>query len=202
MKNNKISLFISIAALVGVVLLFIKVFTGSDKKTPDVEQKDSKIVYVNLDSVLISYDLYNALSLQLQQKQTDLENQLNSKMLSLQNRANQLQNQYAQHLITTENYQTQAEKLSNEQLQLQQWQQDKSLELNEDQLALTQRVYDSIVSVVKYINADSKYDIIISNTTGGTLLYGNPNWDITTQVVKILNERVKNTPLTDTTAVN
>lgn len=193
MKNNKLPLIISVVALVGVIILFVRVFTES-KTQKQVENTpvDTKMVFVNVDSVLISYDLYNALSLTLQKKQQDLQNQLQSKMLSLQNRANQLQNQYSQHLITSQNYQDQAEKLTNEQNQLQTWQQQKAGELQEDQMNLTQRVYDSIVSVVKIINADHKYDIIISNSTGGTLLYGNPKWDITKQVVKLLNENSKN----------
>lgn len=203
MKNNKISLIISVLALVGVIVLLIGQFSNKVDKntTPDVEVKESKIVFVNVDSVLISYDLYNSLSLQLMQKQQQLESELQTKMLSLQNRMTQLQNKFNQALITTASYQQQAEALTNEQYTIQAWQEQKALELQEDQMGLTTRVYDSISSVINYINADKKYDLIISSSFGGTLFYGNPDWDITDQVIDILNQRANNTPAVDTNAV-
>lgn len=208
MKNNKISLIISIVALIGVILLLVdKVSNKStNKKHSETENlelaENTRIVYVNLDSVFNGYDLYNVLSLQLIQKQQDLEKELQSKMLSLQNRAYQLQQQYSQHLITTQNYQEKAQKMSDEQMQLQAWQEQKSYELNEDQMLLTERVYDSVVSVVNEINIDKKYDIIISNTAGGALLYGNPEWNITNQVIKMLNSKLDDSFMTDTTVAN
>jgi len=204
MKNNKISLIISVVALIGVIILLIGQFSNNDTEntTPDVEAKETMIVYVNVDSVLMNYDLYNSLSLQLMQKQQQLESELQTKMLSLQNRMTQLQNKYSQALITSASYQQQAEALSNEQYTIQAWQEQKGLELQEDQYALTERVYDSITSVINYINADKKYDLIISNSTGGTLLYGNADWSITSQVVDLLNQRANATPVADTSAVN
>jgi outer membrane protein len=176
-------------------MLFVAKFSGADKSadsqqvTDDVQK--SKIAYVNVDSVLAYYDLYNALSLQLAQKQQDLQNQLQSKMLSLQNRAYQLQQQYSQHLITTQKYQEKAEKLQNEQMQLQQWQDQKALELNDEQMNMMNRIYDSLKAVVDVINADKKYDLIITNSTDGSgvLLYGNPDWNITNEVIELLNQR-------------
>lgn len=190
MNNNRIPLIISIVALIGVILVFVKVFTSNKTiQETNVTQNSSNIAFVNVDSVLIKYDLYNKLSIDLTTKQQQLEKELQSKMMSLQNRANQLQSQYSQHLITTQTYQEQAEKLTREQEQLQRWQQEKSFELNEDQMNLTKRVYDSIVSVIKVINKDKKYDLIISNSTGGTLFYGNPQMDITNEVTKLLNDK-------------
>jgi len=204
MKSNKISLIISIVALIGVLVLLIAQFTG--KETPqvaNVEAKDSKIVYIDMDSLSAGYDLYNALSLQLTQKQNDLQQELQSKMMSLQNRANQLQNQYAQHLITSQKYQEMGEKLTNEQMQIQQWQDQKSLELNEDQLSMSDRINDSIKSAIDYINADKKYDLILSKSAfTGVVLYANPEWNITDQVVKILNERAKGVFAADSVSAN
>jgi len=205
MKNNKISLIISIAALAGVILLFVAYLSkgNNNEKTQSSSTKNMKtpkIAFVNVDSALASYDLYNALSLQLMQKQQELQNQLQSKMLSLQNRMSKLQNEYSQHLITSQKYQQKAQSLSNEQIQLQQWQEEKSLELNEDQVALNERAYDSIKNVIKAINNKDEYDLVISNAVGGTLLYGNPNWNITNKVVKLLNQRVENSSILDTNA--
>ncbi|MBN2890612.1 MAG: OmpH family outer membrane protein [Bacteroidales bacterium] len=207
MKTNKISLIISIVALVGVLLLFVDKLSNKTGSTNNDENSTEivnnlGIVYVNLDTVLNNYDLYNALSLGLMQKQQDLEKELQSKMLSLQNRAYQLQSQYSQHLITTQNYQDKAQNLSDEQMQLQQWQEEKSYELQEDQMMLTQRVYDSIVNVVNEVNINKQYNLVISNSIGGTLLYGNPDWNITDTIVTILNSKVDANFLNDPTITN
>jgi len=206
MKNNKISFILSLISLVGVILLFISAISNkktneTDKKTP-ATVKTNNIAFVNIDSALNNYDLYNVLSLQLTQKQNDLQKQLQSKMLSLQNRANQLQQQFSQHLITTQNYQDKAQKLTDEQNQLQQWQDQKSYELQEDQMNMTQRVYDSIISVVNEVNANQKYDLIISNSAGGILLYGTPNWDITDTIITLLNEKIPSSFYSDSTITN
>jgi len=202
MKTNKLPLIISIVALVGVILLLINNIakkTPSDKNETTQTTGDISIAVYYLDTVVSKYDLYNQLSLELAQKQQDLEKELQSKMMSLQNRAYQLQTQYSQHLITSQKYQEQADKMTNEQMQLQQWQETKSYELNEDQMQLTERVYDSIMSVINTINADKKYNLIFGTPYGATISYADPNWDISPLVIKMLNERYRNFSTADTT---
>jgi Skp family chaperone for outer membrane proteins len=201
MKTNKLPLIISIIALVGVILLLIDKVA---KKTPSSKNDETtqttgelNIAVYYLDTVVSKYDLYNQLSLELAQKQQDLEKELQSKMMSLQNRAYQLQTQYSQHLITSQKYQEQADKLTNEQMQLQQWQETKSYELNENQMQLTERVYDSIMSVVNTINVDKKYNLIFGTPYGATISYADPSWDISPLVIKMLNEKYSN--FSDTT---
>ena len=205
MKNNKISLIISIVALVGVILLLVDKFshTSSDSDSDHSSTEsagDISVAYVNLDSVLNSYDLYNLLSLNFAQKQQDLEKELQSKMLSLQNRAYQLQQQFSQHLITTQTYQEKGQKLSDDQMLLQQWQEEKMYELQEDQMLANQRVMDSVISIINEMNADEKYDLIINtNSMNTTLLYGNPGWNISNEVIEELNAKLGNEFFTDTT---
>lgn len=205
MKNNKISLIISIVALVGVLLLFVDKMSDKDNDSnnnlPSQTSGDISIAYVNLDSVLNDYDLYNVLSLQLTQKQQDLQNELQTKSLSLQNRANQLQQQYSQHLITTQTYQEKGQKMSDEQIQLQQWQETKAYELQEDQMLMTQRVLDSVNNIIAEFNANGKYDFIINtNFNNMALLYGNPNFNISDTIITLLNKKI-NTSALDSTLI-
>ena len=205
MKNNKISLIISIVALVGVLLLFVDKMSDKDNDSNNTHTPqatgDIKIAYVNLDSVLNDYDLYNVLSLQLTQKQQDLQNELQTKSLSLQNRANQLQQQYSQHLITTQTYQEKGQKMSDEQIQLQQWQETKAYELQEDQMLMTQRVLDSVNNIIAEFNANGKYDFIINtNFNNMALLYGNPNFNISDTIITLLNKKI-NTSALDSTLI-
>ena len=203
MKNNKITLIISIVALVGVILLFVDKLShktpDSDKNTSTHTSGDISIAYVNLDSVLNNFDLYNVLSLNLMEKQQDLESELQSKMLSLQNRAYQLQQQYSQHLITTQGYQEKGQKLSDDQMLIQQWQEEKMYELQEDQMLMEQRIMDSVKSAVTEVNANKQYDLILNNSAGITLFYGNPDWNISDTVISILNNKIDINSLSDST---
>ncbi len=196
MKLDKISLGIGIVAIVIALLALVnqknitKEIAGEEAATKNL--KTVKIAYVNIDTVLNNYDLYNILMLQFAQKQQEYEKQLNSKMLSLQRRSYELQQKYAQHLITTATYQKEGQKLLDEQQKLAEWQQKKALELQEDQTNITLRVYDSVLVAVKEFNKNANYDLIFSNNitaTGRSLLYANPAYDITDTIISILNER-------------
>lgn len=195
MKNNKLSLIISLVALTGVIILLIAVLNKNNKTvkgTNNIENADSSnlaIAFVNLDTIQAKYDLFNVLSLQLTKKQQELDKKLKSKMLSLQNRANQLQSQYSQHLITSMTYQQKMQKLQDEQNQIQTWQQQKTYELQEDQMNMQKRIRDSLVSAINIYNKDEKYQIVLSDATEGTLLYVDKGIDISDDIVKILNQR-------------
>ena len=193
MKINKLSLIISIVALVGVIVLLIAKLNGNTSTTTEnVETTDNQVLniaFVNLDTIAAKYDLYNVLSLQLTKKQQELDKQLQSKMLSLQNRANQLQSQFSQHLITSMTYQEKMQKLQDEQNQIQQWQQQKTFELQEDQMNMQKRIRDSLVSAINIYNKNGKYNIVLSDATEGTVLYVDKVIDISNDIAVILNER-------------
>ncbi len=208
MKNNGLSLFLSIVALVLSLIVFIVHINHHKeaKKSEAVSKpKPLKIAYVNIDTLLNNYDLYNILMLQLSKKQDEYQKKLNSKLLSIQRRSYQLQQKYSQHLITTATYQSEAQKLLNEQDKLNQWQQQKALELQNDQAAISARVYDSILVAVNEFNADKRYDLIFSNNytaTGRTLLYGDKGLDITDTIVEILNTKHNISQSDSTSAVS
>ena len=74
MKN--ISLILNIVLIIAVTLLYIDKFTGNSGNE-DVNTETSggggDVVYINLDSLMNSYDLYNELKTELMQEQQKLE---------------------------------------------------------------------------------------------------------------------------------
>ena len=198
MKMNKISLILNIVLIIAVLLLYIDRFVNNNNKSSENTQTKSnnvsteypEIVFVNIDTLLNNYDLYNKLMVDLMAKQQNFEKQLNSKILSYQQRSMNLQQQYEKHLITSATYQTKGEKLMMEQQQIAQWKDQKSMELMEDEQNLTKRVYDSILVEINTYNSDSKHKFIINNSFGGALLYGNKTLNITDTVVGLLNSKV------------
>lgn len=150
---------------------------------------NNDIAYVNMDSLVDKYDLYNDLSTQLMTKQNQLEQELQTKQKSLERKAMDLENQYKKNLITPTRAQEVQQNLQLEQQRMLQWRDEKMMELSDDQAKITRMVYDSIQSYVKEYNATKQYRFIISNNMGGVLLYGDKSADITNEILTALNNR-------------
>ncbi len=188
--NNKSSFILSLVAIVLVILLAIVQFTGKKQSTPKTTTNAGEavsIAYINLDTLLNNYDLYNSLMIDFMKKQQNYEKQLQSKMMSLQQRSMSLQQQYNQGLITSLTYQQKAQKLQQEQQTIQQWYQQKSQELQQDQQMITMRVMDSLNNAVNEFNKDQRYDFIL---TKDALFYGNPDANITDTLITLMNSKL------------
>ena len=99
-----------------------------------------EIAYVNMDSLVDNYDMYNDLSKQLMEKQNQLEQELQTKQKSLERKAMDLENQYKKNLITPTRAQEVQQNLQLEQQRMLQWRDEKMMELNDDQAKITRMV--------------------------------------------------------------
>jgi outer membrane protein len=57
------------------------------------------------------------------------------------------------------------------------------------QQKMSEQLRDTINAFMKEYNKDSKYEMIISNTSSDNILYASKGYDITEEVTKMLNER-------------
>ncbi len=187
--NNKSSLIVSIIAVVLAIVALVLTFSKKPKQqtTTPVSSSSVSVAFINLDTLLNNYDLYNALMLKFMQKQQNYERQLQSKMLSLQQRSASLQDKYNKGLITSMTFQQKMQQLQQEQQTIQQWYQEKSQELTNDQAMISNRVMDSIHNTINAFNKDGKYQLILTNSA---LLYGDPGLNITDTIVSLLNSKV------------
>ena len=64
-----------------------------------------------------------------------------------------------------------------------------SQELMEVQQRISEELRDTINAFLKEYNMDKKYEMIISNTANDNILLANEGYDITDEVITILNER-------------
>ncbi len=194
MNNNKTSLIISVLAIIIAIAGIIFAVSGSKKKAQQTTQSTTSsnlsIAYVDIDTLLNHYDLYNTLMINYYNKQNKYEKQLQSKLNSVQQQALTLQNQYNKGLITSLTYQQKMQKLQVEQQNIQQWYQQKSQELAQDQQIIMMRVTDSIMNTINRFNKDKKYHLILNKSA---LLYGDPGMNITDTLIEIMNAQVNTT---------
>lgn len=151
---------------------------------------NSKIAYINIDSLDLKYEYINDKSKEIKNKQATLEGQLSSMYAKFQQDVADLQ-QAAQAGLRSE------AELKKEEAVLQQRQyeianKEKQLQVLSEEVGATQ--FAMLQNVSKFIEKfnNGKYDFILAYTSNiSSVLYAKPDLEITTEVVNGLNEEYR-----------
>ena len=74
------------------------------------------------------------------------------------------------------------------QQKLQQLQQDMTNQMMNEQADLNKKLFDKITSCLREFNKEMGYDIILSTTLGGNVLFAKDGFDITLKLLEELNK--------------
>lgn len=204
--NNKTPLIINGILAFAIVILFYLQLSGpaEGQSAQDSTSVDSvldtvkkhvpgsaiSIAYVNSDTLTKYYEYSKKLSEELMAKQANAESKLKT--------------MYSQYQAKAQKYQKEApimgqEELERKQVELMQMEQDIAAEEQKLQNSLADVSYqaqmDYVLATERYTQAIGKrlgYDYIIGYRTGDLVMYANPEFDITQQVIKLLNEEYNN----------
>ncbi len=147
------------------------------------------IVYVQLDSLIANYDMYNDLMTAYQSKVQGIQDDLAKRGRKLESDANAFQNQVQKGLLTRSAAEEQQNKLMQRQQNLQNEMAKKEAEIQEELAVLNNQVYYAVKEFIESYNEAHQYSLIL--TTSGvtnTILNVNPGLDITADVLNGLNE--------------
>jgi outer membrane protein len=126
----------------------------------------------------------------LLQHQKQLEQEFGKKQTAFENEAAAFQRKVqANSFLSLESAQQQEAELYQKQQQLMNLKDDLSAKLMEQEQAMTKQIHDSIVNCVNIFNKSNKYKLILSNTFGGTIIYGDSTLNLTDTIQSILNSR-------------
>jgi outer membrane protein len=201
-KENSNRIISGILA-VAVIVLFILHF--SDNQAKVVENKpvqqgilagnpgEVKIAYVFVDSVLANYEFYKVLTDKLMAKKSTLEKELAGKGDSFQKEVSDFQYKVEKKLITSWDAEARQKQLTEQQQVLVNLQNDMQNKLAQDEQSVTIQLHDSVLTAVNELNARLGYNLVLSNTFGGGLLYADDYMNITKQVLNRLNESYRKT---------
>jgi len=198
MKN--ISLYLNIVLIVAVTLLYVDRFSGSDdsssenKKESITKKNNSEVVYINIDSLMNSYDLYNERKTELMKEQGKLENSLNSKSKSLERKAMEFQQKVEKRLVTNNQAQQMQQQLMQEQQNLLKLKEQMQMQLMQKEQEMNKEIYKNLTEYLEKYNKGNKHKIILSNTYGGNVLLAEENLNITEVILVGLNEEYQNNP--------
>jgi outer membrane protein len=149
------------------------------------------IAVINVDSLLQSYDLNLEESERLMRKGEDMRLDLNQRANSLQNEMIDFQKKLEnQAFLSRERAEAEQRRLVKKEQDLNVLAQEKEQELMFDQQQLSIRLLDSVNSVIRTLNADGKYHLVISTSAlNNNVLFAAPEYDITQEAIEMLNER-------------
>jgi outer membrane protein len=128
----------------------------------------------------------------MMQKQTTMSSDLETRYKSLQRKAMELQNKVEQRLMTPTTAQNEQQKLMQQEQEIMSDKQNLEMQLAEENQKLTIQILDSVKNYLSVINKERAYSLILSsNVIGGTVLAAGMDKDITSEVIKGLNERFR-----------
>lgn len=165
-----------------------------EQKAPQIAAGDRlPIAVVNIDTVLNKYQKAVDENENLMKKQEDARLDLSQRARALNNDMVDFQNKMENNaFLNRQRAENEYARLQKRQQELEALEQQKTQELVEEQQKVSQEVRDSINSVIRDINSDGRYHMVISTSSlNDNVLYAAPEYDITEDVVKMLNERYK-----------
>lgn len=146
------------------------------------------IVYIQLDSIVAKYDMFNDLKSELEEKVQKIQNDLQAKARAFDKDVKDFQNKINKGLMTQSEAEERNRVLGNRQADLQNLSAQKEAEIQEENAVMMNKVMDAVETFVKKFNEEKKYSLILTG-----VFLGDPNLDITNDIIEGLNEEyVKN----------
>ena len=194
MKNT--SLILSIVALVAVVvfgaLSLTKGEKGADvqKDGEAVEAAASKgdIVYIDLDRILMEYDMANDLRSVVETKIQNIQAEVNRRGKKLENDVIEFQNKIDKGLLTRTNAELQSQKLQQQELEFNNYAAQQQQDIEEEQIVMMNQLGDAIHTFLTKYNEEKQYAMILTNSGGAPVITADEALNITDDVLAGLNE--------------
>jgi outer membrane protein len=190
MKN--LSLILNIVLLVAVGVLYYLHFAGSAETTFSESSgvpSDVKIAYITSDSVLKHYEYLDVNRKVLEGKSQKLEQELRNRAQGLQNEISNYQRSV--NNLTLSQAKAMEEDLGKKQQNLQLYQQSLEQQLAGEEAKLNKELYDRITSFLKKYGSEKGLHVVFKYDVTSDVLYGGEALDITSDVIKGLNEDYK-----------
>ena len=194
MKNT--SLILSIISLVAVVVFGILMLTnGKTEAAAPAEGEATEaaackgaIVYVDLDRILMEYDMANDLRSVVETKVQNIQAEVNRRGQKLEKEVTSYQEKIQKGLMTRSVAEAQGQKLQQQEIDFNNYAAQKQQEINEEQVVMMNQLGDAIQTYFNKFNEEKQYAMILTNSGGAPVITADPALDITDAVLAGLNE--------------
>jgi len=194
MKN--LSLSLNIVLFIGLGVLYFLHFSSkvptannyNSKNDTITNSNNIKIAYVNIDSIIANYNLAKELNSSLMKKQSNMSSKLEKDAKEFEKDAQIFQDKLQKGIFLTQERAAEAQqKLAMRQQELQKLEYEYSNQLAKEQQLMNKQLFDSINNYITKYNTPEKYQVIFGHSTGGSLLYGANQLNITNDIIEGLN---------------
>ena len=193
MKNT--SLILSIISLIAVVVFGVLTLTkGGKQAEPATEEAATEaaqkgdIVYVDLDRILMEYDMANDLRSVVETKIQNIQAEVNRRGQKLEKEVTAYQEKIQKGLMTRSVAEVQGQKLQEQEIEFNNYAAQKQQEINEEQVVMMNQLGDAIQTYINKFNEEKQYAMILTNSGGAPVIAADANLDITDAVLAGLNE--------------
>ena len=193
MKNT--SLILSVVSLVAVVVFGVLSLTGKGSADTAAEEGEAAevaakgdIVYIDLDRILMDYDMANDLRSVVETKVQNIQAEVTRRGKKLENDVKSFQEKLDKGLMTRSVAEAQGQKLQQQELEFNNYAAQKQQEINEEQVVMMNQLGDAIQTYLNKFNEEKQYAMIITNSGGAPVIAADPALDITEAVLAGLNE--------------
>lgn len=198
-KMKRLSVILNIILFILVGVLFYLHFSeknvvGNDSpisKTGDsAESAPFPIAYVNIDSLEAHYAYFQKKKAELEKKQQAIQNELSNQARSIQNDIDRLRKNAS--TMTQSEGEAAQRSIIKKQQDLQEKEQNLRQEFMQEQQQFNEDLHKRLNDFLQKYNADKKYTYILSYSESlSDILYKDPAYDITADVIRGLNEAEK-----------
>ena len=194
-------LVLSIISLVAVAVFGILFFTtGKSDGKGAVETEESgvaaqkgDIVYIDLDRILMEYDMANDLRSVVETKVQNIQAEINRRGKKLETDVKSFQEKIDKGLMTRSVAEVQSQKLQQQEAEFNNYAAQKQQEIQEEQVVMMNQLGDAIQTYLEKYNAEKQYAMILTNQGGAPVIAADASLNITEEVLAGLNEEyVKN----------
>ena len=192
MKNSTIVNIVLALAIAGLYLMHLTGNSKDKSSSPEASKGTNHqltIAYVKMDSMLFTYELAKKLNAEFSEKKENFRKEYTEKRIKFERDAANFQEKVQRGgFLTEERAKQEQERLVGAQQEIQKLDYELTQKLNEMQGQISQQISDSIASYIKSYNEIKKYDFILNSQY---MLEGSPQFNITKEVTKGLNDRYK-----------
>ena len=155
---------------------------------PVIKAERGDIVFVRMDSMLNSFDMYHDLRKVYEDEVTKADSDMRAKENALQRDMKNLQEKYEKGLMTRSQAEEEQNRLIRRGKALEEEVAKLRNDLMEKETVMLNQIQDAILTYINKYNEEKGYSMIINTTGNSTVLYGNPGLDITREIIKGINE--------------
>lgn len=195
MKN--INYVINGVLAVAVVILFIMQFSGKKESTVPTTFASGEgdttnllpIAYVNVDSLLLNYNYFKDLNEQLLKKEENSRANVTQQARNLQTEVQEFYRKMENNaFLTRERAEQEQQRLMKKEQELKDLDAKLSQDLLIERQKLNEQLRDTVVSKLRVYNMDKGYQVIFSNTAEDNILLADDAYDITNEMIDLLNK--------------